>query len=74
MTLDVDWITVSSYVASALVFVAFFMKAIIPLRSFAIASNIFFIVYALGAGNHAILILHTALFPSTFCGWFSTFA
>jgi CRP/FNR family cyclic AMP-dependent transcriptional regulator len=63
VTLDVDWITVSSYVASALVFVAFFMQAIIPLRSFAIASNIFFIVYALGAGNHAILILHTALFP-----------
>lgn len=59
----VDWITVSSYVASALVFAAFFMKAIIPIRSFAIASNIFFVVYGLGAGNLAILILHTALFP-----------
>jgi len=63
LTSVADWITLSSYIASALVFAAFFMKAIIPLRSFAIASNIFFIVYALGDGNHAILILHAALFP-----------
>ena len=58
-----DWITVTSYVASALVFAAFFMKAIIPLRSFAIASNVFFFIYGLGAGSYAILILHAALFP-----------
>lgn len=58
-----DWITLSSYIASALVFAAFFMKAILPLRSFAIASNVFFIVYALGDGNQAIFLLHAALFP-----------
>ncbi|MEL7281803.1 MAG: cyclic nucleotide-binding domain-containing protein [Pseudomonadota bacterium] len=49
--------------ASALVFGAFFMKAILPLRAVAIASNIAFIVYAVFVSNTAILILHAALLP-----------
>lgn len=59
-----------AWVAAALVFACFFMKTIIPLRCFAIASNIAFIGYgALGAyeGIFAkvlpILVLHIALLP-----------
>lgn len=59
-----------AWVASGLVFGSFFMKTIIPLRTVAIASNVFFIGYAL-MGLHfgvfdkvlPILILHLALLP-----------
>lgn len=57
------WTEIALWAASALVFGAFFMKAILPLRTIAIASNIAFIVYALFASNIAILVLHTALLP-----------
>lgn len=59
-----------AWVAAGLVFVSFFMKTIVPLRTVAIASNVVFIGYAL-MGLHfgvfdkvlPILILHTALLP-----------
>jgi CRP/FNR family cyclic AMP-dependent transcriptional regulator len=57
------FIEVASYVASLLVFIAFFMKAILPLRIVAIASNLAFIVYALGAGLVPAFVLHTCLLP-----------
>ena len=58
-----NWIEYSSYLASVLVFVAFFMKSIVPLRLIAMASNIAFVSYAAGAGIMPILILHGALLP-----------
>jgi CRP/FNR family cyclic AMP-dependent transcriptional regulator len=58
-----DWIDAALYLASVLVFVAFFMKAIVPLRVVAIGSNIAFIGYAIGTWNIPILVLHIALLP-----------
>lgn len=58
-----NWIDIASYLASVLVFAAFFMKAILPLRGVAIASNLAFIIYALGAHLWPILVLHAALLP-----------
>lgn len=57
------WLEVTSYVASALVFLSFFMKEIVPLRLVAIVSNIAFIIYAIGAGLIPIMILDAALLP-----------
>lgn len=59
-----------AWIASMLVFLSFFMKTIVPLRTMAIASNVMFISYAL-MGLHfgvfdkvlPILILHLALLP-----------
>lgn len=59
-----------AWLAAALVFACFFMKTIIPLRLFAIASNLAFVGYA-AAGVHEgllykvlpILVLHSALIP-----------
>lgn len=57
------WIQVAGYVASSLVAASFYMKTIIPLRLFAITSNIAFIIYGIGAGLYPVLILHVFLFP-----------
>ncbi len=57
------WIEVAGYIASALVAASFYMKTIIPLRIFAITSNIAFITYGIGAGLYPVIILHTFLFP-----------
>ena len=53
----------SGYVASLLVFAAFYMKSMVPLRLIAIASNVAFIVYALHGGLMPVLLLHGALLP-----------
>lgn len=58
-----DWVEAAGYAASALVFLTFYMKTLIPLRLLAIASNVVFIVYALGADLMPVLILHAALLP-----------
>lgn len=60
---DVSWVELSGYLASLLVFTAFYMKTMIPLRVVAILSNIAFIVYALGSELYPVLILHTILLP-----------
>ena len=59
-----------AWIAAALVFISFFMKTIVPLRTVAIASNIAFISYALLGINFGIfdkvlpiLILHCGLLP-----------
>lgn len=57
------WIEIAGYVASALVAASFYMKTIIPLRIFAIMSNIAFITYGVGAGLYPVMILHIFLFP-----------
>lgn len=51
------------YVASALVFATFWMKAPIRLRQVAIASNIAFFSYGMLAHVYPLAILHGLLFP-----------
>jgi len=57
------WIQTAGYIASLFVAASFYMKTIIPLRLFAIGSNIAFIIYGAGAGLYPVLILHLFLFP-----------
>lgn len=59
-----------AWVAAGLVFLSFFMKTIVPLRTLAIASNVVFICYALMGINFGIFdkvlpifVLHIALLP-----------
>lgn len=51
------------YLASALVLLTFCMRTMLPLRLFAIGSNIAFIVYAAMAELHPVLLLHAILLP-----------
>ena len=51
------------YLASLLVFIAFYMRCMLPLRIVAIASNVAFISYAWIDGLTPILLLHGALLP-----------
>lgn len=60
---NLSWVELSGYVASLLVFVAFYMKTMIPLRVVAILSNVAFIAYAVGGHLYPVLILHSILFP-----------
>ena len=60
----------TAWVAAVLVFASFFMKTIVPLRAFAIASNLVFIAYGLlgirdGVFDKVmpILVLHLSLLP-----------
>jgi CRP/FNR family transcriptional regulator, cyclic AMP receptor protein len=63
-------IVIAAWVAALLVFAAFFMRTMIPLRLVAIASNVAFIAYALLGLRYGIfgrvypiLVLHAALLP-----------
>jgi len=60
---NVSWVELSGYVASLLVFVAFYMKTMTPLRVVAILSNVAFIAYAVGGHLYPVLILHLVLLP-----------
>jgi len=58
------------WLAAALVFASFFMKTIVPLRGFSIASNVAFIVYGVIGVSQGllsvvgpILLLHSLLLP-----------
>lgn len=53
----------NGYIASALVLATFSMKSMRGLRLTAIASNVAFILYALVANLHPILVLHVVLLP-----------
>lgn len=55
--------TTIGYLASALVFATFWMKAPVRLRQVGIASNIVFFSYGILAGAYPIAILHALLFP-----------
>jgi CRP/FNR family transcriptional regulator, cyclic AMP receptor protein len=64
------WIVLAGWLASLLVFSAFFMKTMLPLRLTAIASNVGFIAYALLGLDYGIfgrlypiLVLHACLLP-----------
>jgi CRP/FNR family cyclic AMP-dependent transcriptional regulator len=59
----VNWIELAGYAASALVFLTFYMKTMIPLRVIGILSNIAFMTYALGGRLYPVLILHAILLP-----------
>jgi len=59
----INWIEVSGYLASALVFLTFYMKTIIPLRVVAILSNVAFMTYGLGGHLYPVFILHAILLP-----------
>ena len=59
----VNWIELSGYVASALVFLTFYMKTMLPLRVVGIVSNVAFMTYGLGGRLYPVLILHMLLFP-----------
>ena len=51
------------YIASILVASTFYMKTMLPLRSFAIASNVAFLVYGYFGGLYPVLVLHLFLLP-----------
>ena len=57
------WVEVALWFGSLFVVAAFFMRAILPLRLFALASNVAFLIYALGAGILATTIVHLLLLP-----------
>lgn len=61
---------VIAWLAAAMVFLSFFMKTIVPLRTLAIGSNVLFISYALMGLHYGvfdkvlpIFVLHVALLP-----------
>ena len=51
------------YVASALVFVSFLMKTMIPLRMVAVGSNVAFLSYGVIAELWIVVVLHSVLLP-----------
>jgi CRP/FNR family transcriptional regulator, cyclic AMP receptor protein len=59
----IDWVVAVGYCASLLVFCAFYMKTMIPLRCVAIASNVAFITYGLAGRLYPVLVLHVVLLP-----------
>lgn len=66
MTIPVDagfWMGVA---ASLLTLVTFSMKSMLPLRAFALASNVCFITYGYLDALWPVLILHTCLLPLNF--------
>lgn len=57
------WVEITGYLASLFVATSFYMKTIIPLRLFAICSNVAFITYGYFGNLYPVLILHLFLFP-----------
>jgi hypothetical protein len=51
------------YAASALVFLTFYMKDMIPLRAAALCSNVCFLAYGLSLKLGPVVALHAALIP-----------
>jgi|SRR5690242_1925421 len=62
-SIDVNWIEMTGYAASALVFFTFYMKTMIPLRVVGIVSNVAFMAYGIGGRIYPVLILHAILLP-----------
>lgn len=59
----ISWVEGVGYLASLLVFCAFYMKTMIPLRWVAIASNVAFIAYGIAGRVYPVLLLHVVLLP-----------
>jgi len=55
------------YVASALVLLAFCMRAMIPLRTVALCSNFAFLLYGFNHALMPVMLLHAVLLPVN--GW-----
>jgi hypothetical protein len=62
-TVEHHWIELAGYTASALVFLTFYMKTMIPLRVIAILSNVAFMAYGFGGRLYPVFILHAILLP-----------
>ena len=58
-----SWIDYVGFSAALTVLATFCMDTILPLRGFAIASNILFIVYAIAGQLYPVLVLHAVLRP-----------
>ena len=58
-----SWIDYVGFCAALTVLATFCMDTILPLRGFAIASNILFIVYAIAGQLYPVLVLHAVLLP-----------
>jgi hypothetical protein len=63
----VQWVDFAGYVASALVFLTFYMRGMVALRLVALCSNVAFLIYALTLQLAPIVILHGALIPVNVC-------
>ena len=63
LTHHMNWVELTGYAASLLVFSTFYMKTMIPLRTVAIVSNVVFMTYGFAAGLYPVLFLHVVLFP-----------
>jgi CRP/FNR family transcriptional regulator, cyclic AMP receptor protein len=61
--LDFGWIDLAGYAASALVFLTFYMRTMIPLRVVGILSNVAFMTYGLAGQVYPVFILHAILLP-----------
>jgi len=57
------WIEITGYIASILVASTFYMKTMLPLRIFAIGSNVAFMTYGYFGHLYPVLTLHLFLFP-----------
>lgn len=57
------WTEIAGYIASILVASTFYMKTMLPLRIFAIASNVAFMTYGYFGHLYPVFILHLILFP-----------
>ena len=57
------WVEIAGYIASILVASTFYMKTMLPLRIFAIGSNVAFMTYGYFGHLYPVLILHLFLFP-----------
>jgi hypothetical protein len=56
-------VDVMGYAASALVFLTFYMKEMVPLRAAALCSNLCFLAYGISLKLGPVVALHAALIP-----------
>jgi hypothetical protein len=61
-----SWIDCIGFCASFAVLASFCMTTIVPLRAFALASNILFGIYGLLAHIYPVVLLHMILLPINF--------
>lgn len=61
------WVDLAGYVASSLVFLAFYMRGMVLLRLVALCSNVAFLIYAGALHLFPIVLLHGALIPINLC-------
>jgi hypothetical protein len=58
-----SWVDYVGFLAALTVLATFCMDTILPLRGFAIASNILFILYGSAGQLYPVLLLHAVLLP-----------